>query len=116
MNCSHLIQCAQTYFCDAKGQKLALTHYIAFDRLVGTATIFVSIVMTWNDPRLAWDVEGDKCANVVTTWTGHVSWDIESGKEIGGDSEMTQYYLYGRIIIFAGDREDQNLDPGFQSL
>jgi len=43
----------------------------------GTATIFVTIVMIWNDPRLAWNVEGDKCANVVTTWTGH---EIEKTK------------------------------------
>lgn len=38
----------------------------------GTATIFITMEITWNDPRLKWEIDGsDKCANVVDVWTGH---------------------------------------------
>ena len=39
----------------------------------GTASIFVTLVNTWNDPRLAWTVNNDNgtCASKVTVWSGH---------------------------------------------
>ena len=39
----------------------------------GTASIFITLVNTWNDPRLAWTVNNDNgtCASKVTVWSGH---------------------------------------------
>ena len=62
--------------------------YQALEKLAvaeGTATVFLTITMSWKDPRLAWDVEdGQNCANVVNTWTGHVSLEFDYGTDCGG--------------------------------
>jgi hypothetical protein len=37
----------------------------------GTATLFLDIVLQWNDPRLKWDVvDFDTCSNVINVFTG----------------------------------------------
>jgi len=38
----------------------------------GTASIFLTIFMSWTDPRLAWNVaDYDTCSNVIDVFTGH---------------------------------------------
>ena len=36
----------------------------------GTATIFITMMLSWIDPRLKWDVENDTCSNVIDVFTG----------------------------------------------
>ena len=37
----------------------------------GTATIFVTVILRWIDPRLTWDVvDNDTCSNVIDVFTG----------------------------------------------
>jgi hypothetical protein len=53
---------------------------LAFDQILGTATIFVSLVITWKDQRLQWDVnDNDTCTNSVNAWTGQVSHYLING-------------------------------------
>ncbi len=43
---------------------------------LGTATIFVNVELTWNDPRLKWNVvDWDTCTNMIDVYAGH---DIET--------------------------------------
>lgn len=63
-------------------QKLNVSVFLQYETLEhievgeGTATLFVSIQLKWNDPRLKWDVDDyDMCSNSVNVWTGH---DVET--------------------------------------
>ena len=53
--------------------KMLETHsFFRFDRNAsGTATIFVTLILRWNDPRLKWDINDEKCTNVIDVWTSH---------------------------------------------
>jgi len=37
----------------------------------GSATVFMTITLTWEDPRLKWEIDDEKCSNSVSVWTGH---------------------------------------------
>jgi hypothetical protein len=37
----------------------------------GTAQIFVSIKMKWKDPRLAWEMNEENCADYINVYTGY---------------------------------------------
>ena len=39
--------------------------------MTGTARIFVSIVMEWKDPRLAWEINEENCADYINVYTGY---------------------------------------------
>ena len=63
-------------------EKLTVSVFLQFEALEhieieeGTATIFVSIVLKWIDPRLAWDItKNDTCSNYINVFTGY---DIET--------------------------------------
>ena len=36
----------------------------------GTATVFITMMLSWIDPRLKWDVENETCSNVIDVYTG----------------------------------------------
>jgi hypothetical protein len=38
--------------------------------MVGTARIFVTIIMKWKDPRLAWEINEENCADYINVYTG----------------------------------------------
>eukprot|EP00531_Pseudo-nitzschia_arenysensis_P001401 CAMPEP_0116120890 /NCGR_PEP_ID=MMETSP0329-20121206/3411_1 /TAXON_ID=697910 /ORGANISM="Pseudo-nitzschia arenysensis, Strain B593" /LENGTH=544 /DNA_ID=CAMNT_0003614679 /DNA_START=177 /DNA_END=1811 /DNA_ORIENTATION=+ len=49
----------------------------AIDVELGTATVFMDVSMTWNDPRLKWNMaDWDTCTNTINVFAGH---DIETG-------------------------------------
>jgi hypothetical protein len=38
----------------------------------GTATLFISPVLAWKDPRLAWEIDGNNtCASKVNAFASH---------------------------------------------
>ena len=70
---SHSSLCTQSVITHTHTTVLTM-FVLASGRLVGTATIFVTLTMKWKDPRLKWDVnDDDTCANMVNVWTGYVS-------------------------------------------
>ena len=61
----------------------------------GTAKIFMTVHMEWKDPRLAWELDEDTCAEYVTVWAAY-------------DRERTE--------IWVPDLDLYNQVYGFQNL